>query len=80
MIIDHCITVATSSRFHIGIMFSKTSNMFAIHVIFLVIINFLSYNRVECVSFFHFSLEPPPVKDIALMSRYVVHHSGIIKK
>jgi len=31
--------------------------------------------RAQCVSFFHFTLDPPPVKDIAVMSRYIVHHS-----
>ncbi|VVC35571.1 FMN-binding split barrel [Cinara cedri] len=41
----------------------------------LVLFVYQLYDRAECVSFFHFSLDPPPVKDIALMSRYIVHHA-----
>ncbi|KAF0757765.1 protein CREG1-like isoform X1 [Aphis craccivora] len=43
--------------------------------IFLVIFISQFYDNAECISFFHFTQDPPPVRDIALMSRYIVHHS-----
>lgn len=50
--------------------------MALVQLIFPVIFIPQFYNNVECISFFHFTQDPPPVRDIALMSRYIVHLSG----
>lgn len=50
--------------------------MALVQLIFPVIFIPQFYNNVECISFFHFTQDPPPVRDIALMSRYIVHNSG----
>lgn len=72
-----------TNRFHRYCVYLKkkinmTSKMVLVQLIFLVIFTPQFYNNVECISFFHFTQDPPPVKDIALMSRYIVHHSGNI--
>ncbi|XP_050432676.1 protein CREG1-like [Adelges cooleyi] len=41
----------------------------------LLICTIQQFGPVKCISFFHFSYDPPPVKDIALMARYIVHES-----
>jgi len=58
----------------------RPSKMVFVQFIFPLMLINQFYNNVGCISFFHFTQDPPPVRDIALMSRYIVHHSGNISK
>lgn len=45
----------------------------ALFVVFLAV---LVSHGAQCLSFFHFVLDPPPVTNTATMARYIVHNSG----